>query len=403
MDNSTFCVAPFVHQSTKTDGSIKACCRSLPEISNINNESLDQAWNNTEIKQLRLDLLNGVKNQRCNVCWKLENNGVISLRQKYNRMYQDRAKLVSESMHEDGTVDYKPVWIEFKMSNICNLKCRMCHPMDSTKWFDDYKKISHLHENHWQEYMIKLGLDKKAMLASYDNDFFNKLDNFLNDIEQLDFAGGEPLYDENHYKVLDSVLDKANNIKLSYATNMSMLGTKKYNVLDYWPKFKQVKVGISLDGPPKLNEYIRGDSSSIQIEENIIELLKYDNIFLSGKITVQALNIFYVPEALEWFRKMDLPNTDLHFVTWPNHLDARIWTGNAREDIKNKIEKYIQTLQDNTKNIKTVAQNILNFFNSEDLYNEDKWNKFIEWNKILDKSRNEDYNNFTFLRKYMND
>ena len=210
MDKSTFCVAPFVHQSTKTDGSIKACCRSLPEISNINNESLDEAWNNKEIKQLRLDLINGVRNSRCNVCWKLENNGVLSLRQKYNRMYQDRAELVSKSMHKDGTVDYKPVWIEFKMSNICNLKCRMCHPMDSTKWFDDYKKISHLHENHWQEYMIKLGLDKKAMLASYDNDFFNKLDYFLNDIEQLDFAGGEPLYDENHYKVLDSVLNKAN-------------------------------------------------------------------------------------------------------------------------------------------------------------------------------------------------
>jgi sulfatase maturation enzyme AslB (radical SAM superfamily) len=400
----TFCVAPFVHQSTKTDGSVKACCRSLPEISNIKDESLIEAWNNDNIKQLRLDLLNGIKNPRCNVCWKLEEANVKSLRQKYNdKEYKARATEVIKSMESDGTVNLPPVWIEFKMSNLCNLKCRMCHPMDSTKWFDDYKKVSHLHNQQWQEYMIKLGLDKKPLLALYTEDFFEKLPIFLQDIKQLDFAGGEPLYDENHYRVLEGVLDNAHNIKLSYASNMSMLKTKKYNVLDYWPKFKRINVGISLDGPPKLNEYIRGGSDSKQIEENIQTLLEYDNIFPIGKITVQALNIYYIPEALEWFREMKLPTTDMHFVTWPEHLDARIWTGEARNKIINKLQHYIDSLKDNSNQIKSTAQNVLNYFSQTETYTDEKWNKFKEWNKVLDESRGESFNDYDFLQEFMND
>ena len=80
----TFCIAPFTHLSTKTDGSIKACCRSLPALSNIKKESLLQAWNNEEMKQLRTDLINGVRNEKCNACWKLEDVGAQSLRMKYN-------------------------------------------------------------------------------------------------------------------------------------------------------------------------------------------------------------------------------------------------------------------------------------------------------------------------------
>jgi sulfatase maturation enzyme AslB (radical SAM superfamily) len=393
-----------VHQSTKTDGSIKACCRSLPEISNIKHETLEQAWNNHAIRKLRLDLLNGIRNERCNVCWRLEDSNVTSLRQKYNRneLHQKKAAEAINSMSEDGTVSNTPAWIEFKLSNICNLKCRMCHPMDSTKWYNDYKSIEHLHDESWQTHIRNIGLDKTAKLVNYNDDFFNELPRFMKNIDQLAFAGGEPLMDENHYRVLDSVMSNASNIELRYATNLTMLKINKFNALDYFPHFKKVILSASLDGPPDLNEYIRGDSDSSTIEQNIKYIKQFKNTTVIGKLTVQALNIYYVPESLEWFRELQI-DTDMHFVTWPAHLDARIWDGTAREKIIEKLKNYITSLPDNQYYIRETAQNTLNYFIKDNLYTTEKFKKFIEWNKILDKRRNESFDNFEFLRDYMNE
>lgn len=404
INKDTFCVSPFIHLSTKTDGSIKACCRSLPEIGNIKNETLEHAWNNAEMRQLRLDLLNGVRNARCNACWKLEDSNVTSLRQKYNNneTHYKKSRKAIESMSQTGEINTTPAWIEFKLSNICNLKCRMCHPMDSTKWFNDYKLIKHLHDDSWQKHMTELGLDDSAKLVNYNNAFFEKLPEFMGNIDQLSFAGGEPLMDENHYRILDSVISNAENLELRYATNMTVLKAGKYNALDYFPKFKRVILSASLDGPPDLNEYIRGESKSASIEQNINLAKNLENVIVMGKLTVQALNIFYVPEALEWFRQLEL-DTDVHFVTWPDHLDARIWTGKAREKIIYKLENYIDKLSTNEYNIKKTAQNVLNYFVQSNLYTTQKFNKFLEWNKILDKERNESFNNFDFLKDYMNE
>jgi MoaA/NifB/PqqE/SkfB family radical SAM enzyme len=405
----TFCIAPFTHLSTKTDGSIKACCRSLPALSNIKNESLLQAWNNEEMKHLRNNLINGVRNERCNVCWKLEDVGAQSLRMKYNSSTYGRQVINAEtnlkSLNKDYSLNNKPTWLEFKLSNLCNFKCRMCHPMDSTRWFEDYKKISHLHNDAWQQDMENLNLTKKSLLRSYPEEFFESLPELMSNVNEIWFAGGEPLYDDDHYKILDSVMHRADEITLNYATNLSMLSNKKYNVVDYWKKFKKVIAAVSLDGPPELNEYIRSGADSKVIEANIRLLQKeLPNVIIQGKMTVQALNIYYAPETFEWFKSMNV-STGVHFVTWPNFLDSRIWTGEARQEIKEKIEKYL-TRQDNhvgiQLNVGNSIKDIVRFFNAANKFDDTQWNKFLEYNKTLDVARNETFEKFEFLKKWMN-
>lgn len=406
LNKKTFCVAPFTHLSTKTDGSIKACCRSLPAISNIKKESLLQAWNNYEMKQLRKDLLNGVRNERCDVCWKLEDVGTQSLRQKYNAAERQTGNALNniKLMSEDYSIPVNPNWIEFKLSNLCNFKCRMCHPMDSTRWYEDYKKIEHLHNKTWTNELDSLNLDKKRLLNSYNEDFFNSLPDVLNNTDEIWFAGGEPLFDDDHYRILENLLPRADKITLNYATNLSMLSNKKYNVLDYWKHFKRVILAVSLDGPPKLNEYIRSGADSKEIQENariLHSTLK--NVFITGKITVQALNIYYVPEALEWFKSMRM-FAGVHFVTWPEFLDARLWTGDARQEIKEKLGNYL-THQDNLVglqlNVGNSIRDIVRFFNAADKFDEINWNKFLEYNRTLDTARNETFEKFEFLKKWM--
>ena len=404
----TFCIAPFTHLSTKTDGSIKACCRSLPALANIKKESLLQAWNNEEMKQLRNDLINGVRNERCDVCWKLEDVGAQSLRMKYNNPKVGRQLINADtnlkSLNTDYTLNNKPTWIEFKLSNLCNFKCRMCHPMDSTRWFEDYKKISHLHEDSWQQEMTDLNLTKKSLLRSYSEEFFENLPELMSNVDEIWFAGGEPLYDNDHYRILESVMYRADKITLNYATNLSMLSNKKYNVIDYWKKFKKVVTAVSLDGPPDLNEYIRSGADSKVIEENI-KLLQTElpNVFIQGKITVQALNIYYVPETFEWFKSMNV-FTGVHFVTWPKFLDSRIWSGEARLEIKEKLESYLKK-QDELNglqlNVGNSLRDVIRFFNASKQHDNDKWNKFLEYNKTLDGVRNETFEKFEFLKKWM--
>ena len=404
----TFCIAPFTHLSTKTDGSIKACCRSLPALANIKKESLLQAWNNEEMKQLRNDLINGVRNERCDVCWKLEDVGAQSLRMKYNNPKVGRQLINADtnlkSLNTDYTLNNKPTWIEFKLSNLCNFKCRMCHPMDSTRWFEDYKKISHLHEDSWQQEMTDLNLTKKSLLRSYSEEFFENLPELMSNVDEIWFAGGEPLYDNDHYRILESVMYRADKITLNYATNLSMLSNKKYNVIDYWKKFKKVVTAVSLDGPPDLNEYIRSGADSKVIEENI-KLLQTElpNVFIQGKITVQALNIYYVPETFEWFKSMNV-FTGVHFVTWPKFLDSRIWTGEARQEIKEKLESYLKN-QDELiglqLNVGNSIRDVVRFFNASEQHDNNKWNKFLEYNKTLDGARDETFEKFEFLKKWM--
>jgi len=401
IDQSTFCVAPFTHQSTKTDGSIKLCCRSLPKIGSIDEMSLSEAWNSSIIREVRLEMISGRRNARCNICWNQEDHGIRSLRQKYNTDQEryDYALDVAANMDYDGETLDNPTWLEFKLSNLCNLKCRMCTPLDSTKWFQDYKLIRHLHDDNWNDYLSKSGADKKPLLDVFDDAFFEDIAPMLENIDYLQFAGGEPLYDDAHYKILEIVQPRAEHINLNYATNMTVLSTKNYNVLDFWEKHKRVVVAASIDGPPALNDYIRGSSQKYDIAHNVTRLKDYENISVTGKPTVQSLNIYYIPELFEWIKKNHFDSIDHHFVTWPHFLDCRIWTGNAREEITAKLESYTAAQTD--PNIRHVVENILTFFTSSEQYTDEKWDKFIEYNRTLDEARNQSFEDYQFFKTYM--
>ena len=83
-------------------------------------------------------------------------------------------------------------------------------------------------------------------------------------------------------------------------------------------------------------------------------------------------------------------------------MDARLWNKEAKQEIIEKYEEKISSLPNDRLTAKRMLKNVLNYVRNKDLYTEERWNRFIEWNKILDKSRNESYTNFKFLERYMN-
>lgn len=395
VNTSTFCIAPFIHQSTKTDGSIKLCCRSLPEIENLSNSTLADAWNNDEIKKVRTDLVNGIKNSRCNICWNHEKNHVQSLRQKYNFSNPKNFR-INDIMDETGHVNTGVKWLELKLNNICNFSCRMCHPMDSTSWFKDWKHISNkFYDENWQNKMIGLGLTKKAYLGVKEN-FLDTLD--LSKIEKLSFAGGEPLFDKMHYEVLERVLDRSDHISLEYATNLSMLKLGKYDVISYWKQFKSVEVSVSLDGPREKNDYIRNGADWYVIETNIKRLIQeLPNVRINGKFTLQNTNIYYLPETVDWFKDMKI-NYDVAYLSFPECLDSRIIPPNFKIIIKEKLmDAYKKT---NSR----VFLDSINYMMGKDLYNKVIWDKFYDYHLTLDKVRNQSlFDTFPIHKQFKNE
>jgi len=376
----TYCKAPFTHLSIKTDGNIKSCCRALPGsgFSNLRKESILDAWSNPYMKKLREDLLAGIQNPNCDPCWNNERDGVRSLREKYNDLNLGEEK-------------NKPVWLELKMSNLCNLRCRMCHVADSTAWASDFDKIRHLHYNDWLTKVIDaLPFQKGYKLDVYNDQFFKDFKVLASDIVRLSFAGGEPMYDEKHYTILEMLQPYAHKIDLSYATNATIDAYKDYNIFDLWKRFKSVQVSCSIDGYPALSEYIRTNSNIFDVERIIKKMLSVPTINVTGKITLSAWNIFYVPETFEYFKSLGLKKYDYHFVTFPEFLDCRIWNGEAR----NVIDKKLNTECDKT-------QSIRRYFSNTNKYSDNKFATFVEYTKALDESRGTNYMNFDFLRKWI--
>ena len=393
---NTFCIAPFIHQSTKTDGKIKLCCRSLPAIGNLSSTTLEEAWNNEIIRKVRLDLVNGIKNERCNICWRHEAGNVTSLRKLYEQYDTPKNFDLLSIMDETGYVKSKVKWIELKLNNICNFSCRMCSPKDSTNWFKDWQHVSKFYNIQGNQEIENLGLTKKAYLG-VGKDFVKKLD--LSEIEHISFAGGEPLFDKMHYEVLEKCIDRADKIKLSYATNLSMLTLGKYNVLEFWKNFKEVEISVSLDGPKEKNDYIRNGSDWRIIEENIKKLqVATGNILIVGKLTLQNTNIYYLPETLEWFNELNILY-QMGYVEHPKWFDARMMPNELKILINEKLnEAYKKTNNNN------MLLNAVNYMNSENLYTNELWNKFYNYHEALDKERNQSlFDVFPIFREFKNE
>ena len=114
-----FCKAPFTEMSIDPRGAILPCCRYKGILSTLKDERIDKAWNNKNYKDLRTSFLNGEKPKECIDCWNAEDSGNESLRQSINWMAKDID-------FDSNIVEKPPLYYEFKLSNGCNLKCRMC-------------------------------------------------------------------------------------------------------------------------------------------------------------------------------------------------------------------------------------------------------------------------------------
>tara|TARA_B100000902_G_scaffold291595_1_gene277968 strand:- start:4500 stop:5696 length:1197 start_codon:yes stop_codon:yes gene_type:complete len=375
----TFCALPFTHLSTRPNGDITPCCRSRDTLGNIKDMTFEQAWNSERQQQLRKDLLTGVRNKHCFQCWDMEDQGSVSMRQSMNKIRDD---MVPKKLN--ALMPFVIPVLELKMSNLCNFRCRTCKPELSTTWMKDWSAVKHEYEN--------LGIvNNTAREENFKNDqFVEDILRLAPTIEIVEFAGGEPLMDPLHYKVLEVLEPYASNITVKYSTNLSKVKFGKFDTIASWAKFKAVDLSLSIDGHPELNNYIRTESNTDVLAKNLKLVRdelgdKYDG---RAALCYSAWNVFGLPESYEYFDTV--LDTPVHGnIAWdPIFINPQILPKELKQKANEKYKKYLMTVESNTERKKRIHRFInqnMAFMNAKD---ESKYfEQFLRYTQTLDRTR----------------
>jgi len=351
MKSDTICAIPWMHLNFEPNGKVVPCCLTSHHnvfAGDLTTQSIDEIWNSDNMKSLRRQMINGERPKICDTCWKKEDVTGVSGRIYHNRDFPEVVEKIPSITLEDGTcteMDLK-YW-DFRFSNLCNFKCRSCGPRYSSAWVPDAKKLGLTdQEKVW---------NIEAVENKTNVDF---LEDQIDNVKRIYFAGGEPLLMPEHWQILDKLVEKQRfDVKLSYNTNCSVLEYGKKNVIDYWQQWQLGKLEVwpSIDEIGERAELIRAGTVWSRVEANLLELAKYDNIILRPGITIGAWNVIRLPEIVTHLVELGVirrhpvihgyinyNNFFINLLDHPNHYHVSILPDDYRAAAVDKIEAFIQ-------------------------------------------------------------
>ncbi len=374
---------PWIHTHIWPNGNAFPCCMSSEIIGNLNDTPLKDIWNNDKYKQLRLNMLNENESPDCIRCYEMEKSNVYTLRNMVNQTYghhQDRV----ETTQIDGSVEeINMSYMDIRISNICNFKCRTCGPELSSAWYDDHVKLYDQTPDN-----------PKIMNILENETFWNDLQPLLLTVEEACWAGGEPIITEEHYKILDFWIEnEMKDVRLRYTTNFSNLYYKKKSILEYWNSFKDVRIAASLDGMGKRGELIRAGMKWDVIEKNRRQMIKEcPDVYFEITPTVSIMNVYHLPDFhKDWIDRglLEPNNVRMNILTYPDDYRIQIIPPNERKKFIDKYIEHIQWIDNNFGDgiAKDGFISILDFLEQENYDN--LISDFIDRNTPLDELRGE--------------
>jgi sulfatase maturation enzyme AslB (radical SAM superfamily) len=225
---------------------------------------------------------------------------------------------------------------------------------------------------------------------------------FINDVEEIYFAGGEPLIMDEHYIILEKLIAAGRtNVRIRYNTNFSHIKFKKWDLHGLWSHFLndpngRIMLFASLDAVGKLAEVIRNGTKWDSVYENIKSCIDRGmEVHISP--TISILNIFHIDQLIDMAITVGVnPNTVSlnNLLTTPNWYDIRILPENLKKDLMLKLRNYVETIQ--SPHIKGIVRNAINAWEKH-LNNpfegdiEDARRHLLRSTYILDKRRNEKF------------
>lgn len=303
--------------ATKPSGEYRLCCLAKQPESTFRNEKeepmtllttpLEASRNSSIAKDVRKTMLEGRWHSACKKCFVEEKSGLNSRRIFYQQMETDKnfEETALLKTADDGSINHNDFPLEtfdIRIGNLCNLKCRMCGPIYSTKWYSDYQALTG--DDHFYSGGDKIHFRNEDLqkFKWHESPFFwdEVLKNGEN-ILHIYMIGGEPLIIKNQLVFLRRLVEAghASQIEIEYNSNLTVLTDE---IIELWKRFKKVTVGISIESLFEENDYIRHPSKFNEIIENIRRLDKHVSPRLRIWLTTtfQVMNVFSIPRLVDW-------------------------------------------------------------------------------------------------------
>jgi MoaA/NifB/PqqE/SkfB family radical SAM enzyme len=335
-----FCPLPWLHFYTEPNGTVSLCCVANPPLTSsggrplsIQRETPRAIWNGEAFRAARRRMATGEPMPSCTFCYKNEENGVPSYREfAISEFRQLRERSIDEVVAASAALDYAaedPIYVDLRLGNLCNLKCRMCHPDFSSQIERDavhagwrrgdrdtrVLDLSHRFDNnleHWNE--------------SFQ--LVDELAEFTEEVEFLQLAGGEPTINKAQLQLLQRFVerDQAKNIKLTIWSNLTSVRSSFYRLLE---NYRQVTVFASADGFGTTYEYIRFPSDWPAFTRNIRSITEIPNLSLLVSPVLQAYNALDLTKLYDWCLEVGA-RPQINILNRPLYLDYRVLPMTAR-------------------------------------------------------------------------
>jgi hypothetical protein len=280
-------MAPWTHTYLSPQTERRMCCASREPAQNFEQYidtkagtgkyipiTLEEHWNSDHMRSVRRRMLAGETLPECEVCNdRLLNTDVY--RSYFNQLFGHKYDKVVEQTDADGYTTMLPVSWDYRFSNLCNFKCRMCGDMLSSSWESEQRQHNMINwldpKNNWMKTEIKSQIEE-FQTTQIESEFAAAVESHR--VEEVYWVGGEPLMYEQHWRYMQRIIELGDgpNVYARYNTNLSRVNYGGVNLYrDILSRLRDWQICASLDGTGRIGEYIRSGLKYDSWLENFAE------------------------------------------------------------------------------------------------------------------------------------
>ena len=335
-----FCVLPWLSLETSPTGTVRPCCLALDEIRNdqgekfhLNTAVFDEIQSSQHMKKLRQDFLAGRQPATCKRCWDEEDSNRTSKR------LHTLNRLKHMVIDQEWTENARPLmFLDLKLGNICNLKCRICGSWSSSTYATEQLRTVPREQQKQNYHYIML---RAGAWPRESQSFWKQIDNHIDEIKYIEFTGGEPFMIQEHFDMLQGIVDRgiAGNVEIHYNTNGTQWPDKGETV---WQHFKTVEIAFSIDDLDDRFEYQRSNAVWSEVIENLERFRQLrssnSNIQLQVCSTVNIFNIWHLEGLAAWIDMQDFDFIYWNMLHEPKHFSIASLPESAKKIAARRLD-----------------------------------------------------------------
>ncbi len=338
----SICMLPWISVEASPMGTVRPCCMAYEEITDVtgrkydlNQDTLEAAYHSEYMQDLRRQFRRGEQPKTCDRCWQEEAAGRDS-----KRIHSQVRLKELYSQVDWANDDPDQLWfVDLKLGNICNLKCRICGSWSSSKWAEE--ELAYMPAGSNKKEHIAYTWLRQGQWPRRTETFWDNIRTLLPNIRYMEFTGGEPWLIGEHFDLLEFAVEQGHghHIDIHYNTNATQPATRLVPLI---PQLGRVDIAFSIDNVGTRFEYERHGADWTQANKIIDSVhglqLMYPNVTTQLCFTINVQNVYYLDELLTWADTKPFGSVYFNMMHSPNHMSIQYMTPQAQEMVINKLK-----------------------------------------------------------------